>query len=263
MNHSLFVLNMQSSLNATQEASPNALLVRSVLYFRNAVRQRTCTLGLCVFTARRRYVVTRSALLMIADEVGFPTKSQSWLWSFDVFVVSLDKRSNKHSRSRWRHRDGHLTSFWWIILDMFSCWFNLSLSIASKLIVNDIKIVQKHTCTYLICMILLMEKMAIWINVYDKNKIRWYMWWQIWHNDSRFPVTGEKVIATLQWRHNERDGVSHHWRIYRLLKILFMHRSKKTPKLRVTGLCEGIHRWPVDSPHKGIVMRKMFPYDDS
>ena len=65
------------------------------------------------------------------------------------------------------------------------------------------------------------------------------MWWQIWYNDSRFPVTGEKVIATLQWRHNERDGVSHHWRIYRLLKILFMHRSKKTPKLRVTGLCEG------------------------
>ena len=24
----------------------------------------------------------------------------------------------------------------------------------------------------------------------------------------------------------------------------------------------GIHRWPVDSPHKGLVMRKMFPFDD-
>ena len=24
----------------------------------------------------------------------------------------------------------------------------------------------------------------------------------------------------------------------------------------------GIHRWPVDSMHKGLVMRKMFPFDD-
>ena len=26
--------------------------------------------------------------------------------------------------------------------------------------------------------------------------------------------------------------------------------------------CRGIHRWPVDSPHKGPVTRKMFPFDD-
>ena len=24
----------------------------------------------------------------------------------------------------------------------------------------------------------------------------------------------------------------------------------------------GIHRWPVDSPHKGPVMQEMFPFDD-
>ena len=40
-------------------------------------------------------------------------------------------------------------------------------------------------------------------------------------------------------------------------------RSKKTSKLRVTGLCvEGIHRWPVNSPHQAPVTRKMFPFDD-
>ena len=39
-------------------------------------------------------------------------------------------------------------------------------------------------------------------------------------------------------------------------------RSKKTSKLRVTGLCAGIHRWPVNSPHKGPVTRKLFPFDD-
>ena len=43
----------------------------------------------------------------------------------------------------------------------------------------------------------------------------------------------------LQWHHNERDGVSNHRRFDCLLNRLFMRRSKKTPKLRVTGLCEG------------------------
>ena len=37
-------------------------------------------------------------------------------------------------------------------------------------------------------------------------------------------------------------------------------RSKKTSKLRVTGLCvRGIHLWPRNSPHKVSVTRKMFP----
>ena len=43
---------------------------------------------------------------------------------------------------------------------------------------------------------------------------------------------------TLQWRHNERDGVSNHQRLDCLLNRLFRGRSKKTLKLRVTGLCE-------------------------
>ena len=38
------------------------------------------------------------------------------------------------------------------------------------------------------------------------------------------------------------------------------HISKKTPKLCITGLCEG--NPPTDSPHKGPVARKMFPLDD-
>ena len=46
-------------------------------------------------------------------------------------------------------------------------------------------------------------------------------------------------IQPLQWRHNERDGVSNHRRLYCLLKRLFRRRPKKSSKLRVTGLCEG------------------------
>ena len=40
---------------------------------------------------------------------------------------------------------------------------------------------------------------------------------------------------TLQWRHNERDGVSNHWR----LDCLLRRGSKTTPKLNVTGFWEG------------------------
>ena len=37
----------------------------------------------------------------------------------------------------------------------------------------------------------------------------------------------------------------------------------KTSKLRVAGLSvRSIHRWPVNSPQKGPVTRKMFPFDD-
>ena len=46
-------------------------------------------------------------------------------------------------------------------------------------------------------------------------------------------------VGTLQWRHNERDGVSNHQRLDGLPKGLFRRRSKKASKSRVTGLCEG------------------------
>ena len=57
-------------------------------------------------------------------------------------------------------------------------------------------------------------------------------------------------ILSLQWRHNERDGISNHQPHECLLNRLFGRRSRKTSKLRVTGLCVG------------PVTRKMFPFDD-
>ena len=74
-------------------------------------------------------------------------------------------------------------------------------------------------------------------------------------------------VYNVIWRHNERDGVSNHRRLDCLHNRLFRRRSKKTSKLRVTGLRQspfwwGIHRWPVNSPHQGQVTWKMFPFDD-
>ena len=43
----------------------------------------------------------------------------------------------------------------------------------------------------------------------------------------------------LQWRHDEHVGDSNHQPSICLFNRLFRHRSKKTSKLRVAGLCEG------------------------
>ena len=66
----------------------------------------------------------------------------------------------------------------------------------------------------------------------------------------------------LQRRHNGRDGVSNHQSPDCLLKRLFRRRSKKTSKLRATGLCAGNSPGPVNSPHKEPVTRKMVPFYD-
>ena len=52
-----------------------------------------------------------------------------------------------------------------------------------------------------------------------------------------FRRLGEIAVLTLQWRHKwQRDFVSNH---HCLLNRLFRRKSKKTSRLRVTGLCVG------------------------
>ena len=47
------------------------------------------------------------------------------------------------------------------------------------------------------------------------------------------------LCISLQWRHNERDGVSNHRCLHCLFNCWFWWRLKKTSKIRVTGLCAG------------------------
>ena len=67
---------------------------------------------------------------------------------------------------------------------------------------------------------------------------------------------------SLHWRHSDHDDVSNHQPHGCLLNRLFRRRSKKTSKLRVTGFFVWNSPGPVNSPHKGPVTRKMFPFDD-
>ena len=61
-------------------------------------------------------------------------------------------------------------------------------------------------------------------------------------------------LSTLQWRHNGLDSVSNHHPHHCLLSRSFGPRSKKTSKLRVTGLCAG------NSPGTGEFPAQMASY---
>ena len=64
-------------------------------------------------------------------------------------------------------------------------------------------------------------------------------------------------IYSLRWRHNGLDSVSNHQPPGCLLNRLFRRKSKKTSKLRVTGLCAG------NSPGTGEFSAQMASYAEN
>ena len=62
---------------------------------------------------------------------------------------------------------------------------------------------------------------------------------------------------SLRWRHNDHAGVSNHQPHGCLLNRLFRRKSKKTSKLRVTGLCAG------NSPGTGEFPAQMASYAEN
>ena len=70
------------------------------------------------------------------------------------------------------------------------------------------------------------------------------------------------TIDTSQWRHVERDSVSNHRRLDCLPNRLFRPHQRKHQSSTWLAFVKVIHRWPVNSPHKGPVTRKMFSFND-
>ena len=66
----------------------------------------------------------------------------------------------------------------------------------------------------------------------------------------------------LRWRHNGRDGVSNHQPNHCLLHRLFRNRSKKTSKLRVTGLCAGNSPVTCEFPAQMASNIEIVPFED-
>ena len=83
-----------------------------------------------------------------------------------------------------------------------------------------------------------------WRRSHDRQNMRTNVSWNFYVNSNIwiYPVFRPWVLnilrhCALQWRYIERDGVSNHQPRYYLLNCLFRCRSRKTSKLRVTGLC--------------------------
>ena len=67
----------------------------------------------------------------------------------------------------------------------------------------------------------------------------------------------EWLPASLQWRHNGRDGVSNHKPDVVYSTVYWSVYQRKHLSPASLAFVRGIHRWPVNSPHKGPVTRKM------
>ena len=70
----------------------------------------------------------------------------------------------------------------------------------------------------------------------SKLKQQMLRWHQVICSMTLLPGTH---VKSLQWCHNELDGVSNHRRLGCLHERLLRRRSMKTSKLRVNGLCAG------------------------
>ena len=86
-----------------------------------------------------------------------------------------------------------------------------------------------------------------------------YIWQTLYHI-----VLWRNIVPgnSLQWRYNGRDSVSNHQPHDCLLNRLFRRRSKKTSKLRVTGLCVGNSPVTGEFPAQMASNAEMFSFDD-
>ena len=66
-------------------------------------------------------------------------------------------------------------------------------------------------------------------------------------------------LLTLRWRHNGCDSVSNHQPRECLLSRAHQRKHQSSASL---AFVRGIHRRPVNSPHKWPATRKMFPFDE-
>ena len=88
----------------------------------------------------------------------------------------------------------------------------------------------------------------------DNLTLRYRTWWR---HGMKTLSAFLAVLWALRWRQNGRDSVLNHQPHDCLLNRLFRRRSKKTSKLRVTGLCAG------NSPGTGEFPAQMASYAEN
>ena len=93
-------------------------------------------------------------------------------------------------------------------------------------------------------------------NVYCFTPLFWS--WDVLNTKQRMRAS----LKSLRWRHNENDSVSNHQARDCFLNRLLRHRSKKTSKLRVTGLCVWNLHWTGKFPAQMASNAENVSFDD-
>ena len=157
------------------------------------------------------------------------------------YLKLLDSRSKRRRRSLFPCRS-LVHGFWrWVILDYLSMGHLGLMYLYTKLLLHQ----NAEHCGPYTMIIMPWCVSKIFHIVRSQCVISLWLSDAMWRH--RFGSTLTQVLAcclttpihSLRWRHNGRDDVSNHQPHDCLLNRLFRRRSKKTSKLRVTGLCVG------------------------
>ena len=165
--------------------------------------------------------------------------------SLAIFIdLPLKKRLSKQSRHWWFETPSH--SLWrhcYVIWRMrWLVFMYLVIMISVKLLIIRITPIWQYISKVIIC--IGFSHLLIFL--------------EFCRQSYRSALCYSSQITTLQWRHNELDGdVS-----IVCSTVCSGADQGKYQSSASLALAKGIHRWPVDSPHKGPVTRKMFPFDD-
>ena len=144
----------------------------------------------------------------------------------------------------YRYREsytGRMVSSWWRQMETFSAL--LDLCAGNSPVPGEFPAQRPVTWSFDIFFDLRLNKRL--------SKQSWGCWFEmlsrpLWRhcnvnisNDGKGNADQLQFSCSLQWRHNEHDGISNHQPHDCLLNRLFRHISKKISKLHVTGLCAG------------------------
>ena len=158
-------------------------------------------------------------------------------WLFMLLLLAWRSCWTKHSvTSRLRQNDVHLTSLY--------CTNRVGFSVNEH---------RNHSCRYI------KYTHSGTQSIFHKI-CTWFCWDLIAYG--YIMGLGGFMWLPLLWRHNGRHSVSNHQPHDCLLNRLFRRRSKKTSKLRVTGLCVGNSPGTGEFPAQIASNAEMFSFDD-
>ena len=107
------------------------------------------------------------------------------------------------------------------------------------------------------------DEKPVFKRYFSQNNIKFVNEMANVHREFIISTLGIHQNIALQRRYNGRNGVSNHQPHDCLLKRYNTGADQRKQQSSASlAFVRGIHRWPVDSPHKGPIMQETFPFDD-